>query len=161
MGQVAASSIPIWAAKEVRLIQPWFNLLQPCRDCFTSTFDEVPAAPVAFACSAHAETTSLPTLTVQKSWFMIWLDPTITGKQIILDIPIDMFPNVSPCFFPYPVFPRAIFFCWAWRVSPLIPRHGAYPPAANMSPAFEVPGRLGGPLKGGGTGWLNMGRYWW
>eukprot|EP00435_Cladocopium_sp_Y103_P047027 s593_g13.t1 len=25
---------------EVRLIQPWFNLLQPCRDCFTSTFDE-------------------------------------------------------------------------------------------------------------------------
>mmetsp|Transcript_48555 Transcript_48555/g.79900 ORF Transcript_48555/g.79900 Transcript_48555/m.79900 type:complete len:207 (+) Transcript_48555:43-663(+) len=25
---------------DVRLIQPWFNLLQPCRDCFTSTFDE-------------------------------------------------------------------------------------------------------------------------
>ncbi|CAL1158813.1 unnamed protein product [Cladocopium goreaui] len=27
-------------AAEVRLIQPWFNLLQPCKDCFTSTFDE-------------------------------------------------------------------------------------------------------------------------
>ena len=27
--------------QDVRLIQPWFNLLQPCKDCFTSTFDEV------------------------------------------------------------------------------------------------------------------------
>jgi hypothetical protein len=69
---------------------------------------------VAFACSAHAETTSLPTLTFQKSWFMIWLDPKIIGKQIILDIPIDMFPNVSPCFSLSRVSP-CHFFCWAWR----------------------------------------------
>ena len=47
------------------------------------------------------------------------------------------------------------------HVSPMaivVPRHGASPPAANMSPAFEVPGCPGAVVS---NGWSNMERYWW